>query len=152
MDLKEWALVFGVSATFVLGIINLIYNLRAGKRNAFVNTVTSERIKWISKVRENMSKLLALSGNLKWNPPSEATELWRELEQLRTEIRLQLNPKDPEDKEIERLLGRLPSSKQRMSNEDYLALQEGITTSTQALLKREWDKVKDEAVHADLRK
>jgi hypothetical protein len=151
METKDWLLLLGVAATFMLGIANLIYNLRASKRSAFVNTVTTERIKWISKVRENISKLIALCVKWTYNRPPDMADLQQEMEQLTLEIRLQLNPKDPEDKEIERLLDRLPSWRQSMSDEEFHTLQKEITTSTQALLKREWDKVKDEAVNGDLR-
>ena len=155
METKDWLLVLGVAATFVLGIINLVYNLRAGKRSAFVNTVTSERIKWISKVRENMSKLVALSVKWMHNRPqdiADRADLEREMEHLTLEIRLQLNPKDAEDRDIERLLDRLPFYSQAVTSEEFHALRKELTSSTQALLKREWDKFKDEAVSGDLRR
>ena len=70
---------------------------------------------------------------------------------MKNEIRLQLNPKDAEDQDIERLLARLPSWTNSMTPEEYSKLQGNLVSATQAMLKREWDKVKDEAVHGDLR-
>lgn len=151
MTPTEIVLSAGVAVTLVLGIANLVYNLRTSKRAAFVNTVTSERIKWISKVRENISVLCALCNQWLLHRPQDATELLRKIEQLKSEIRLQLNPNDPEDRDIERLLGRLPSWTQSMTPEEYWTLQNALITSTQTLLKREWDKVKDESTKGDLR-
>ena len=47
---KEGVLFLGVVVTLVLGL----YNLRHNKRTAFINTVTSERVKWIAKLRERL--------------------------------------------------------------------------------------------------
>lgn len=152
IDAKDLLLQAGVVVTLVLGLVNLYFNLRAAKRTAFVNTVTSERVKWIAKVRENMATLCSLCDQWMLHRTQEnAAELHRQIERIRYEIRLQLNPNDPEDKEIEQLLARLPDWTHSLSIEDYSALQTSLVTATQSMLKREWDKVKDEAVEGDLR-
>ncbi len=90
--------------------MNLYVTLKAGKRTTFINTVTSERVKWIAKVRENISSLCALCDHWMLHRKQESTpELQRQIEQLKNEVRLQLNPGDDEDKEIARLLARLPT-------------------------------------------
>ena len=105
----EYLLPFGVVVTFVLGILNLFFYLRTAKRTAFINTVTSERVKWIAKVRENVSTLCALCNQWMFHLTQDsAPELQRKIEQVKNEIRLQLNPNDIEDQEIARLLARLP--------------------------------------------
>jgi hypothetical protein len=148
----EIVLGLGVAATFILGIANLLYTWTASKRTAFVNTVTSERIKWIGKVRKNISNLCALCDQwMLFRTQDNSAELQQRIEQLRNEIRLQLNPDDPEDKDIVRLLTRLPNWTQTMTPEDYRKLQDSLVNATQALLKREWDKVKDESMKGDLR-
>jgi hypothetical protein len=152
MDAKDWGLFLGIMVTLALGIANLIYNLRTSKRTAFVNVVTSERIKWIEKVRDSVAMLFALSEKWMFNRPADYADLQREIEQLKLKIRLQLNPKDAEDKEIEHLLERLPNWRQSMSADDFYALKDSLAVATQAMLKREWDKVKDEAMRGDLRK
>ena len=50
-----------------------------------------------------------------------------------------------------RLLARLPSFTNSMTLEDYRTLQAALVAATQAMLKREWDKVKDESTRGDLR-
>jgi hypothetical protein len=151
-DTKDLLLQAGVVVTLALGLVNLYFNLRTAKRAAIVNTVTSERVKWIAKVRDNVSTLCSLCDQWMLHRTQDSTpELQRRIEQVKNEIRLQLNPKDVEDRDIERLLGRLPSWSNSMTPEDYWKLQATLVTATQAMLKREWDKVKDEAVRGDLR-
>ncbi len=153
VELKDLLLQVGVVVTLVLGLVNLYFNLRAAKRTSFINTVTSERVKWIAKVRQNVSSMCALCDQLILHPNHQPMpDVLRQVEQVKSELRLQLNPNDPEDKEIERLLARLPSWNQSMSPDEYHKLQALVVTATQAMLKREWDKVKDEALSGDLRK
>ena len=152
MSGKELLLLFGVLVTLALGLINLYFNLRGAKRSSFINTVTSERVKWITKVRENMSTLCALCDQwMLHKTQASAPDLLKQIEAKKNEIRLQLNPNDPEDKDIARLLDRLPSWTQSMTPEAYRELQELLVGATQVMLKREWDKVKDEAVGGNLR-
>lgn len=144
---KDAAVYLGILVTFVLGL----YNLRHNKKTAFINTVTSERIKWIGKIRENISKLYALTDKWVHNRPQECAELLREIEQIKFEIRLQLNRKDAEDRELERLLERLPNMRQSMTPEDLIALRDALIMTSQDLLKREWEKVKEEAEKGKLK-
>lgn len=138
---KEGVLFLGVVVTLVLGL----YNLRHNKRTAFINTVTSERVKWIAKLRENISKLYSLSDKWYRLHPQDYGEMFREIEHLKFEIRLQLNRSDPEDRELERLLERLPNPRQSMTEEEFITLREALLSTSQDMLKREWEKVKQEA-------
>jgi len=152
IELNDIFLQAGVLVTLILGLINLYFNLRMSKRTAFINTVTSERVKWIAKVRENVSTLCSLCDRWILHRTQESTpDLQQQIEQVKNQIRLQLNPEDPEDKDIERLLARLPSWTNSMAPEEYRKLQALLVSATQTMLKREWDKVKDEAVRGDLR-
>ncbi len=148
-DILLWA---GLVVTLALGLVNLYFNLRVARRATFINTVTSERVKWIAKVRNDVSTLCSLCDQWMLHRTQDSTpELQRKIEQMRNEIRLQLNPNDIEDQDIERLLARLPSWTNSMTPEEYWKLQALLVDATQAMLKREWDKVKDEAVRGDLR-
>ena len=84
LSTKDVVLFVGVAVTLVLGIANLVYNLKTSKRAAFVNTVTSERIKWISKVRENISNLCALCDQWMIHRPQDSSELQRKIEKLKS--------------------------------------------------------------------
>jgi hypothetical protein len=152
IDVNDHLLQAGVMVALVLGLINLYFNFRVAKRTAFINTVTSERVKWIAKVRENVSTLCSLWDQWMFHRTQDsAPELQRQIERMKTEIRLQLNPNDPENRDIERLLARLPNWTSPMAPEEYSKLKAILVSATQTMLKREWDKVKDEAVRGDLR-
>lgn len=150
--MKEFLLQAGVLVTLLLGLVNLYFSLRSTKRTSFINTVTAERVKWIAKVRENVSHLCAMCDQWVSHPDHVATpQRQRDIESKKTEIRLQLNPGDPEDQEIARLLERLPSWSLSLSPEQYREVKELLVEATQRMLKREWDKVKHEAAHGDLK-
>jgi hypothetical protein len=78
-------------------------------------------------------------------------QLQHDIERLRNEVVLQLNPRDTEDQEIERLLSRLPSWTMPLDTTQFETLRAALVESTQRLLKREWDKVKEESLRGDLR-
>lgn len=152
VEAKDLLLQAGVVVTLLLGLVNLYFNLRATKRTAFINTVTSERVKWIAKVRENISTLCSLCDQwMLHRTQANTAELQQKIERVKNEVRLQLNPNDPEDRDIERLLARMPSWSNALTPDEYAKLQETLVAAAQAMLKREWDKVKDEAVRGDLR-
>ncbi len=52
MEAKDYVLAAGVAVTLLLGIWNAIVNHRVSKRTTFINTVTSQRIKWIEQLRQ----------------------------------------------------------------------------------------------------
>ncbi len=148
----DFLVLIGVVLTFLLGLINLYFTLRSGKRTAFVNTVTSERVKWLGKVRANVSTLCSLCNQWMIHRTQDGTpDLQRKIEQLKNEIRLQLNPSDPADVAIAEILDRLPTWTVSMDLPDYRLIEAELIAATQAMLKREWDKVKDESIHGDLR-
>jgi len=154
--MKDVFYVVGIILTFVIGVWNIFINYRQSRRTGFINTVTSERVKWIEKLRQNISTFCGLTYNwcysqLEGKP--EETEILREIDKLRHLIRLQLNP-DPNSKlerKIEELIERIPELTHiDRRNELRDSLDELIKTS-QSLLKEEWDKVKAESKRGDLK-
>jgi hypothetical protein len=151
MDAKDIGLIAGVAVTFMLGVGNLIYNILLTRRTTFINTVTSERVKWINNVRENISKFVGLNHHwfvLKHDiDKAKIDEITRDLRVLRYYIKLQLNPR-PEamiDKKIMEIVDEIAD---KTSTYDVLKLHEmlnSLISSGQELLKAEWDKVKREA-------
>jgi hypothetical protein len=154
--MKDFFYATGIILTFVIGLWNVLMNYRQSRRTAFINTVTSERVKWIETLRQNISSFCGLTYN--WccsnlqNKPEES-EVLKEIDKLRHLIRLQLNP-DPESKlerKIEDLIETIPEltdKSKRIQLKD--SLNELIKT-TQLLLKEEWEKVKAEAKRGDLK-
>ena len=95
MTTQETVVFVGVIFSFVLGLWNIVNNYRMGRKTIFINTVTVERIKWIEKLRDNISTFCGLTHTWRWSElegkPSEA-EVVKQLDKLRYLIRLQLNP------------------------------------------------------------
>jgi hypothetical protein len=50
----------GILVTLVLGVYNAVQNYRSSRRTTFINTVTSERVKWIEKLRQSISTFYGL--------------------------------------------------------------------------------------------
>lgn len=164
---KEIALLVGTTVTFILGVFTLglgIWNAienrrnaranqRLGERTTFVNTVTSQRIKWIEQLRQDIG---AFSGIVyHWSHSEMAGkegegDLLKEMDRLRHIIRLRLNPLGEHDKTIEKLIEEIPRYTDPRRQAELVEALERLTKATQALLKEEWDKVKLESGHKSL--
>jgi|SRR5208337_1314808 len=154
--MKDFFYATGIILTFVIGLWNVLMNYRQSRRTAFINTVTSERVKWIETLRQNISSFCGLTYNWCYSNlqnKSQEDEVLKEIDKLRHLIRLQLNP-SPESKlerKIEDLIETIPELtdiSKRIQLKD--SLNELIKT-TQLLLKEEWEKVKAEAKRGDLK-
>lgn len=153
MDAKDWVLAAGVIATLGLGSWNAWMNARINRRSTFVNTVTSQRIKWIEQLRQDISAFAGLTYH--WShselegKPGEA-EVVKEIDRLRHVIRLRLNPAGSHDRAIEALLAEIPHYTDPTRQKDLVNALERLTVATQALLKEEWEKVKRESKEGPL--
>ncbi len=153
MEAKDWVLAAGVVGTFVLGLWNLWANLRTNKRTAFINTVTSQRIKWIEQLRQDIAAFCGLTYH--WSctdlegKPSEA-DLLKEVDRLRHVIRLRLNPKGAHDRDIEALIKEIPRYTDPSRQKELNDALERLVRVSQDLLKEEWEKVKKESKEGPL--
>lgn len=145
----------GILFTFILGVWNLVYNFKNSKRTTFINTVTSERIKWIQNTREVISTLCGRTYYWLMTQdeisPEESNNVRKEVDKLRMLVKLQLNPKSDGDVKIMRLIDELPNYTDKHHEEKMKGLLGQIISESQSLLKDEWDKVRDESIHGDLR-
>lgn len=153
MEPKDYVLAAGVVVTFVLGVWNSVVNHRVNKRTTFVNTVTSQRIKWIEQLRQDIG---AFSGLIyHWShsdvegKPQES-EILKEFDRLRHVIRLRLNPQGEQDRIIEALIEEMPHYTAPERQQELVGALERLTKATQALLKEEWEKVKRESAQGPL--
>ena len=108
---KDYVLVVGVLVTFILGIANAIATFRSSRRTMFINIVTSERVKWLEKLRQDISSFSGLTrtwcfSSLEGKP--QEYEALKEIDRLRHVIRLRLNPKGAHDQKIEKLIEQIP--------------------------------------------
>jgi len=151
MEPKDKIALLGIAATFVVAFINLIYTIRNNRRTAFLNTVTSSRLKWIDSLRDKVSAFISVTVRI-LNPEKiqreqqEVNALLRERDTLTHQIILHLNPNDAEDQAI------------RTSVEQVVELAHGgvytpelqkllieLRNATQIYLKKEWTRVKQES-------
>ncbi len=102
---RELVMLTGVFATLIVGIWNVIINYTKNKKELFVNAITSERVKWMSKLRELSSEYISLTRihNHKEayeNDLGKRSEYLDKIVQVNSEIKLHLNYKGDEDKKI----------------------------------------------------
>ena len=148
METKDYIYGFGIIATLIVGFANLIYTRRATRRADFIRVVTSERVKWIESLRQNVSKYAGKVhtwSHIRHSDEKQATQVLGEIDILAYQIRLQLNPNESPDKEIEALLLSLPRTVSNSSPEYASAPLEELTRHTKKLIKKEWEKVKEES-------
>ncbi len=153
---RDYVAFIGIAVTLLLGVYNAIQNYRTSRRTTFINTVTSERVKWIEKLRQSVSTFCGLAHNWRFSTEKGSEDERRKIEEidkLRHLIVLQLNPNGKIDKEIEKMVGAIVSMSSGHDNVDadkYRETMQALTRKTQELLKAEWEKVKEESIKGDL--
>jgi hypothetical protein len=138
----------GIVLAFLLGAANLAYNIHINRRTTFINTVTSERVKWIEKVRENLARFIGLSHHwmgLRNEESEKKNEIVSELDVLRYQIKLQLNPNGTQDKIIIDKVNTIPDLVCHPDIAPARDAMNDLILAAQNLLKGEWDKVKRES-------
>lgn len=160
MEAKDYVLGLGVLATLIVGIYNAITNFRISRRTIYINTVTAERVKWLSTLRENISTFCGLTYTWQFSELTgkpEEQEALSKIDKLKYLIRLQLNPEGKHDKIIEEIISSIPSlaiPTEYTTEQKKYKLKEilnKLIIVSQLLLKEEWEKVKEEVKHGDLK-
>ncbi len=151
--MKEIIVAFGILVTLFLGLWNLIINYRNSRKISFINTVTSERVKWIHNFRQNISDFCGLThtwslSGLEGKP--EELEYITKIDNLRHLIRLQLNVHEELDQKIEQLITKIPDLTHESRINDLKEAINELIVNTQLLIKQEWDKVRAESKRGDL--
>ncbi len=152
----ELVTIVGISATFVIGVTNLIVILRNARKVSYINSVTASRIKYIQDIRENIAKLCgsAHTYNLKSRsvPNEDHFNLHKEADVLKYLIRLYLNPEDQYwDQTIINGCDEVIKHTDKDLNDLNKAI-DSLITITQYLLKLEWEGVKAESISGKLTK
>lgn len=152
--MKDTFFSIGIIFTFIISVWNIINNYRTSRRTAFINTVTTERVKWIEKFRENISNFCARTytwSASKLEDTERGNQFVEEIDKLRHIIRLQLNPDGELDKEIEKLIAEIPNLTHGTQKRELKVALNSLIETTQKLLKSEWEKVKEESKRGDLK-
>lgn len=120
-------------------------------RGQYVNAVTVERSKWINALRENIAsfsgKLRTLSFRAERGAIDEQTRVAAigEINELISLIHLQLNPHGRIEKNIAKILERMPALAERADGAALRNEDKRLIAHCQWLLKAEWERVKYEA-------
>lgn len=145
----------GVIFALFIGIWNLIAHLRDSKRTSFINTVTSERVKWIEKTRDAISTLCgrtyywaATQSELS---AEDSNSVRKDVDRLKILVKLQLNSSENLSQRLFTLIDRLSSLTHSSQISELRETLDEIVKVSQQILKEEWDKVRDEATFGDLR-
>ena len=139
----------GVLITLTLGIYNAVVNYSIKTKMKFIDTITSERIKWLEKLRMDISRFSGLTSfwakSLRNVESSESIEVQKEIDVLRVMIKLRLNPEGAYDKQIIELLDKIPLLTDKTDLTEINNALDILTTLSQKLLKEEWNRVKKES-------
>ncbi|WP_439876764.1 hypothetical protein ACSLGG_30020 (plasmid) [Bacillus mycoides] len=55
--------IIGITLTFLVGVVNIFITKSTSYKNRNVNTITTERIKWMGVLREYVSEYISLIEN-----------------------------------------------------------------------------------------
>lgn len=149
MTWSEIGLFVGLIFTFLLGIINWRSNRRNLETTKFIDTITAERIKWLEKLRQDISKFAGLTHFWTFSidkPDSEeARKVMNEIDILRYLIKLRLNPEGEYDKKIMNLIDEIPNLAAQIEKTPLKTALSELIKVSQKLLKEEWNRVKKES-------
>jgi len=153
MEPKDLIYGAGILFTFGLGAWNLLVNYKTTRKTSFINTVTSQRIKWIEQLRQDIAAYCGLTHTWFYSGlagTDKEHDVLKEIDRLRHVIQLRLNPDGDLDKQIQALTQAIPNftDSSKKANLDK-AIQDLIVVS-QKMLKEEWEKVKAESENGNL--
>jgi len=161
MEVKDYLYIFAILVTLLLGISNIAYNLYRTKITTFINCVTTERVRWIASLRENVANFCGLTHHFVATKLDEKEEkqILNEIDRLRMLIPLQLNPNEETSKKITELLNKIPDMTDTTCQLTPIGKKppidkaiDDLVKTTQVLLKQEWNRVKKEAYRGKLTK
>jgi hypothetical protein len=134
----------GLVAAAVGGVVSLIVvsiTNKQSKNELYAQTVSSERMKWIENVRENLVELIVFCKTKDGETKDEQENSKKCFERCRANLLLRLHPEDKNQngKKLEHLIDEMDFGQIDAS------MAQKIKDIGQKLLKKEWERVKAEA-------
>ena len=134
-------------------LLSAFVSALVSRRSSYIVSVTSERSKWIDKLRSNIAELLGALGQVHMKHAASKDyrnsgahfEDIRKIDTLIATITLQLNPRGAIDKNMIRLLERMPREADTSNSNEFRTIERALILHSQFLLKEEWEKVKYES-------
>lgn len=148
METKDIVYAVGIGLTFILGIWSLINSYLQTRKTSFINTVTKQRIEWIEQIRQDIAKFCGLTYTWSFScleGKPEEQNILLQIDHLRHVIKLRLNPDGTADKKIAVLVDKIPDLTRKSQHEELKKAIRELISETQAMLKAEWEKVKEES-------
>ncbi|WP_294153957.1 hypothetical protein [uncultured Clostridium sp.] len=131
----------GVILTAIMAGINMYISTVKNKKTNYINTITTERIRWMTSLKEMISEFCSLSYKDMYD--MELTDYSDEVKMLESRIKLYLNPID--DKEIVEQLE--VCVREMMSSRRCPSIElDKLVTLSQKMFKKEWERVKKESI------
>jgi hypothetical protein len=147
--------VIALSGVIISAILSALIAFVTSRKALYVNAVTVERSKWIEKLRNNIATYSAAAHGLFYKAKTEDWEKGaspeyfaqlRQLQDLKSQLKLRLNPRGEIDANIIKLVDRLYHLARKWTVGLELEVTEHLLIEhAQWLLKAEWEKVKTEA-------
>jgi hypothetical protein len=170
MEQNSYLPAFSILVTFIVGLLTFIIgrlSVRQTGITTYINTITSERVRWMERFRQHISNFCGLSHTFyhselnteEGRNTEEARKVFQEIDKLRYLIRLMLKPEpdqspdksNKDERKINQLIDDipklvLPKDKMKPGEEDELFsdIKELVETS-RSLLKDVWELVKVES-------
>lgn len=146
----DWATFFAA----VIAALASLYAVHITRKTTFINTITSERIRWMDDFRRTVSKICGLTyyWSLTGRHTPQSEEIIKEIDSHMHLVKLQLNRTKKEHEKILTLIEGLLQYT-GIDRIDKLERQiDKIIELSQDLLTYEWGEVKREAKEGDLSK
>lgn len=143
------ALIAGI-LSLLLGLYNAVENRELKRLTAYVNTVTSERVRWIGRMKENLADLCGTAHYWRFSTARGSVERQlavQKIDRLRHLIVLELSS-DDSDTEIRRLVGNVVTAAATephdMPPETFRVLLDSLTDAGRRRIRREQETVEQE--------
>lgn len=133
-------------------VVSPIISIYIAKRQIHASIVSANRQKWIDSLRDHLTDLitamrfLGLHRNLDHIEEMEFIERFQHLVLLETKINLLLNPHEADHKKLTETIRKgieaIFAGDDKVKRQGVLAASDSVIQQSQAILEREWQRVK----------
>jgi hypothetical protein len=169
-ELKDIVAAIGIGVTLLVGLLNLYISLKNTKKAKFIDVVTSERLKWVSDIRQITSQYIAKISLLHyWNRQEhmfkngdiskesyqkrdnkEIENLKLEIDELYYKLQLFLIRNDKTDDEILEQVKIVYKIGENLNLNEVNEIINNFIKLINKVVSNEWYKVKFEAEHGNI--
>jgi len=151
----NWAVLIAAIIAAVASVFSIYFSYQSSRKSTYINTITSERLRWMGELRDSVSRLCGLTYHWAITPdivPTEKQNILKEIDRLRMLVKLQLTPDEPKHEEIKALVDGIPENTDPSKHDVLMKMIEELTEKTRLLLRDTWREVKKEAGEEEITK